>query len=376
MKPGRSLGLRLVLGLGLGSWLGVDRARPSDRDEAWPGQTWETESPAAAGLSAEALKAAAAYAGGRGCVVRHGRMVFAWGDPTKRGDIASACKPFFSFFLFKAVETGRVFGVDALATQYEPRLSGLNANLGYKDREITLRDLANQISCYGVTERPGTAFDYNDFQMALFWDILFTKIYGATYATVDQQVVHPLLTDPLQCEDNPTLMVFGVNNRPGRVGISPRDHARFGLLYLRGGRWRDGRLLSAEHVRMAVGSHLPSDFPRTKAHAAEMIPGQRTLGSTIVPDDEDDPKGSYSYCWWTNGIDRRGYRAWPEAPTDAYGALGHRNAQRGMAVLPAQDIVVAWNDTDFGKLPDDPAPVGLFLHFIAQAVQQPAPPTP
>ena len=54
--------------------------------------------------------------------------------------------------------------------------------------------------------------------------------------------LHPLLTDLIGCEDNPTFMAFGEQDRPGRLGISPRDFARFGLLYLRGGMWNGKQL--------------------------------------------------------------------------------------------------------------------------------------
>ena len=36
---------------------------------------------------------------------------------------------------------------------------------GFKDRNITWRHMANQVSCYEIGAKPGTAFDYNDWQM-------------------------------------------------------------------------------------------------------------------------------------------------------------------------------------------------------------------
>ncbi len=36
---------------------------------------------------------------------------------------------------------------------------------GFKDRDITWRHMANQVSCYEIGAKPGTAFDYNDWQM-------------------------------------------------------------------------------------------------------------------------------------------------------------------------------------------------------------------
>ena len=103
--------------------------------------------------------------------------------------------------------------------------------------------------------------------------------------------------------------------------LSPRDFARFGLLYLRGGRWGDRQLLPREAVRRAVASPLPADLPRTAGKKADMLPGQRSIGGS---NNQTDHHGSYSYLWWTNGVDREGKRNWPGVPADAYAALGHR----------------------------------------------------
>jgi len=179
--------------------------------------------------------------------------------------------------------------------------------------------------------------------MALFWDTLFLKVYGATYANVDRKILHPMLTDILQCEDNPSFMAFGLKDRPGRVGVSPRDFARFGLLYLHEGLWRGKRLISAKHAFMATHSPLPNSIPQTKGHAAEMIPGQRSIGSLRIPDNQADHWGSYSFLWWRNGVNRKGKRHWPDVPTDIYGAFGH-GGPRVMVVIPSLDLVMSWND--------------------------------
>jgi CubicO group peptidase (beta-lactamase class C family) len=327
----------LALCAGLG---GLVQAAPKS---VFPGREWARKTPAEVGLNADRLRAFSRFVGGRGCVVRHGYLVYSWGDISRRADVASACKPIFSFFLFKAVEDGKIPSLDERVVRWEPRLAKLNPKLGYKDRRITWRHFANQISCYGVQEAPGTAFDYNDWQMALFWDTLFRRVYGATLDNVDATVLHPLLTDPLQCQDNPTLLAFGPRDRPGRLGISVRDFARFGLLFLHEGNWRGRQLISRAHARMAVRSPLPNRIPRTRGKAAEMIPGQRTLGSTRKPDNQTDHFGSYSWLWWLNGVDRHGQRMFPDAPTDLYCANGH-GGPRAVWVLPGLDLVVSYND--------------------------------
>ncbi len=308
-----------------------------------PDATWETRAPEQVGLSRAKLDALRNLVGGRGCVVRHGYMVYTWGDQSKRADVASAAKPWYSHFLFKALEEDKITSLNDLVRTVEPKLDHINANLGYKDRNITWWHLANQVSCYGVSEAPGTAYDYNDWQMALLWDTLFLKVYGATFETVDQQVLHPWLTDLLQCQDNPTFMAFGIKDRPGRLAVSVRDFARFGLLYLHKGHWHGRQLITEEHATMAVTSPLPNSIPRTTGKQAEMIPGQRSIGSRRIPDDQCDHLGSYSWLWWTNGVDREGRRHWPDAPADAYGAFGH-GGPRAMIVIPSLDLILSWND--------------------------------
>ncbi len=310
----------------------------------YPGAEWLTKKPGQVDLDSAKLKELSDYAGGSGCIVRHGYMIYTWGDASKRRDVASAAKPFYAHFLFKAVEDGRISSLDERVNRWEPRLNQINRDLGHKDRDIRWRHLANQISCYGLAEAPGTAFAYNDWQMALFWDTLFLKVYGAAYETVDAEVLHPMLTDPLECQDNPTLMAFSTKDRPGRLGISPRDFARFGLLYLREGKWQDRQLISRAHAVMAVTSPLPNSIPRTAGQEAQMIPQQRSMGSKIIPDNQCDHLGSYSWLWWTNGISRDGTRHWPDVPVDTYGCFGH-GGLRAMVVLPGLDLIISWNDT-------------------------------
>ena len=102
--------------------------------------------------------------------------------------------------------------------------------------------------------------------------------------------------------------------------------------------------MDPKFVTMAVSSPLPNSIPRTAGHRAEMIPGQRTLGSRKLPDNQCDHVGSYSWLWWTNGVDRHGKRHWPDAPADTFGAFGH-GGPRAMVVIPSLDLIISWNDS-------------------------------
>ncbi len=306
----------------------------------YPGADWIIKTPGEMGLDADKLKQLADYAGGSGCVVRHGCMVYTWGQYDRRKDVASAAKPVYTHLLMKAIEDGRIGGLEEPVMKVEPRLGQINAAMGFKDRRITWRHLANQVSCYGSEEAPGTAYDYNDHNMALLFDALMLKVYGSTWETVDHDVLRPLLVDVMQCQDEPTFMAFGTGDRPGRLGISCRDFARFGLLYLREGRWRDRRLLDVNTARMAVKTPLPLSIPRTRGKTAEMIPQQRSIGGG---GNQCDHQGCYSFAWWINAVTRQGRRNWPDAASDTFGCFGHGDI-RAVVVLPSLDIVVSWND--------------------------------
>src|SRR5262249_45183408 len=78
--------------------LGDDRPGPGNDRVApvYPGATWETRSPEEAGLSRARLDSLRDLVRGRGCVVRHGYLVYSWGDVSRSGDVASAVKPVIS----------------------------------------------------------------------------------------------------------------------------------------------------------------------------------------------------------------------------------------------------------------------------------------
>jgi CubicO group peptidase (beta-lactamase class C family) len=311
------------------------------------------------------LKAFSQKVGGRGCVVRRGCLVYTWGDETKKGDIASASKPIFTHFLMLALQLGKIPGLDQKVHIWEPRLKELNNALG---EDITWKHLANQTSCYGVADKPGTAFCYNDWQMALLWDTLFLKVYGASYENVDAKVLQPLLAGPLQCQDAPTFLAFGAKDRPGRMALSPRDFARFGLLYLHKGKWGGMQLLDSKLTHMAVTSPLPKTLPRAGKKATAMIAGQRSIGSKVIPDNQTEHFGSYGWLWWINGVDARGQRMWPDAPPDTFGAFGH-GGQRAMFVMPALELVVSYNDASLKEWTNGAnSPTNQAMKLLVRAV--------
>lgn len=273
--------------------------------------------------------------GSRGCVVRRGCMVYSWGEIDRASDIASAVKPLISLLMLKAVEEGLLKSPDWPVAHHEKRLAGLN---GGKDGGITWRHLAQQVSGYGLTEAPGASYAYNDFALALYFDTLMNKVFRRD----PDLVLRERLCGPLGFQDPCTFNALGRGDRRGRLAISPRDLARWGLMVLRSGRWGDRSLIGADQIALAVGSPLPAATPLASGTEAEMIPGQRTIGGgkMITP----VGPGFYSFNWWTNGRDLKGRLLLPEAPASSLLASGH-GGKRGLLIVPPLDLIASWNDT-------------------------------
>lgn len=327
-------------------WLAAVWARAASTEV--PGAHWTTLTPQQAGLSSERLAEFRELVGGRGCVVRHGAMVYSWGDQAKSSDVASAFKPLLSTLLFMAVQEGKISSVDEPVAKFEPRLNSLNAG---KDAAITWRHLASQTSGYGWSEPPGAAYAYNDYALTFYYDTLMEKVFR----TNGTEVLRTRLAGPLQFEDAFTFNAFGPNNRPGRLALSCRDFARFGLLYLRGGNWRGRELLPTQFVHLATSSPISPATPLTRGVDADMLPGQRTMGGTknitrVGP-------GFYSFNWWLNRTNAAGQRLFPDAPHDTYVASGH-GGKRALVIIPSLDLIAVWNDSvieDHDQSPGNPA---------------------
>ena len=330
--------------------------------DVYPGATWETRAPEEVGLSTLKLDALRELVGGRGCVVRHGYLAYTWGDQSESSDVASAVKPVISTLLLFAIQEGKLQGVDDRVADFEPKLRGLN---GGKDGGVTWRHLASQTSGYGLSEGPGEAWAYNDSALALYYDILTQKVFKGTGTSV----LKTRLADLLQFEDPYTFEAFGPDDRPGRLAVSVRDFARFGLLYLRGGKWRDKQALDPELVRMAISSPVAADTPATSGEEAEMLPGQRSMGGgkNIVP----IGPGYYSFNWWLNGLDIAGRRLFADIAPDVYVANGH-GGPRMLWVVPGLDLVVCWNDADVKDFDESPYNPNARCNRAARLISQSA----
>jgi signal peptidase I len=123
----------------------------------------------------------------------------------------------------------------------------------------------------------------------------------------------------------------------GGLSLLPQDMAKFGLLYLRGGRWGDQQVVPEWWVETSARRHF--SFPPGRGHRV-----------------------GYGYLWWILEPDPDG-----EGEQDIYAAMGFR--AQYIFVVPEHDMVVVvtggtQNGTDQGR------PVGFLYSHILPAVKR------
>ena len=79
---------------------------------------------------------------------------------------------------------------------------------------MTWRHLASQTSGYGLVEKPGAAYSYNDFALALYYDTLTEKVFQQPGVDAFRQ----RLAGPMQFQD----AISFDKPRPGRLALSVR----------------------------------------------------------------------------------------------------------------------------------------------------------
>jgi CubicO group peptidase (beta-lactamase class C family) len=327
----------------------------------WPSKTfpeanWGAKTPAELGMSSKGLAAVASFLGGEGFVARRGYQVYTWGSVGRVTDIASSVKSMIGFLTVKAVQTGKLRSLDAKVGVLEPRLNDINANLAYKDRNITWKHLANMMSGYGITKNPGTHYDYNDYSVALWFDTLL-KAYRVSRSEVNSRLFRPQIARPLGMQDRPDMQTCRAGN-VGRLCMSVRDFARWAHLILNRGNWNGIQLISSMNAALLVSPTstqkvLKSNTPvayRSTCTAAEMIAGQRDFGGGRCQHDRNYG-GAYHYGFWLNKKSDGSLR-FSNAAANLFHTSGHRCSKRAIFVWPDLNLVIAYNNSRMDTFAD------------------------
>ena len=308
-------GLALALGVAAAGTAaaGTTRARRTDAgDLSFTGTEWRTAAPESQGLDRQRLdrgiERLRRLRGKRSVlVVRNARIVaeasFTGSKLNRRPhDLKSASKSLLSALVGIALDKGWIAGLASTVAELLPEYG---RRLPDGKRRITLADLLSMRSGLASTSgehygawvstpdwtaaalarppagKPGTAFTYSTGNSHLVSAILTEATGRSTLALARDHLLEPLGIEVHSWPRSPEGYYFGGNS----VRMTPRDLARFGQLYLQGGRWNGRQVVPADWVR---------DSTRRRAEGWP------------------ERYGAYGYLWWIP----------PDDPWESFAAIG------------------------------------------------------
>jgi CubicO group peptidase (beta-lactamase class C family) len=274
-------------------------------------------------------------AGTNGLVIRRGYIVAEFGDTRRPDPTYSVAKSMLATVAGIALDRGMIPNLD------DP-VANVVKDGGYdspQNRSVTWRHHLQQesewegemwgknanfvgLEAFGRAERkpravqpPGTFYEYNDVRMNRFAlsllrvfkkpipDVFRDEVMNPIGASTSWKWV-PYTNAYVQVDGKRMASIAGGTRWGGGVWINSYDMARFGLLWLRNGKWANRQIVSPSYVKMAL------------------------TPSRHGPD--------YGFLWWLN----RKQGLWPGSPANAFSARG----QGGNIIFisPSHDLVVVW----------------------------------
>jgi CubicO group peptidase (beta-lactamase class C family) len=320
----------------------------------YPGETWQyAPSPEALGWSSEKLTRARAYADKVGSaavmIVDDGIVVDAWGNVTRDYLCHSMRKSLLSalygiYVADNKIDTSKTLaelGVDDTTPLTEEEKQATVADL-LEARSGVYIEAAGEAPSMKATRpqrgshAPGTFWYYNNWDFNALGTI-FDQETGEKniYEAFDTRIA-----DPIGMQDyRPETLQYGYESYSMHpyygFQLSTRDLARFGLLFLRKGRWQDQQIVPAEWVRESTASHS-----------------------------QIGPNGGYGYMWWTGVKDG----LFPNVQVKEYSYYASGLNSHNVIVLPYRDLVIVHRENSFEPGHEVyPTQVGTLLWLILDA---------
>jgi CubicO group peptidase (beta-lactamase class C family) len=302
--------------------------------DAYPGSSWEpVDDPASLGWSIEGLGQARAYADSINTaavmIIHRGDLVAAWGETTAKFNVHSARKSLLSSMvgiyeaegMLSLNSTLEELGIDdRLGLTESERQATVGDLLGSRSGIYHPANLVGHAASEGWPERgshaPGTFWFYSNWDFNAMGAVFEQETSRGIFEAFEDLIAEPIGMEDYQASDGLYEPRSGWGGAQGRsvsdypayvFRMSARDMARFGLLYLRMGRWEDRQVVPREWVDRTT---------RT----------DRSIGDY----------GGHEFFWWI-GIDGRLYPGVDvgDSAYAAHGAGGHY-----ITIMPEHDMVV------------------------------------
>jgi CubicO group peptidase (beta-lactamase class C family) len=253
-------------------------ATAQEKPQPWPTKEWATSSPEEQGMSSDRLARLVEFGGSNNMdsllVTRHGRIVLeATYAPFRAGlkhRINSSTKAVISTLVAMAIRDGKLDSTDRRVLEFFADRT--IANLDERKKAITIRHLLDMTSglewsegldgfrSFIAMERssdwqqfildqpmstaPGTVFYYDSGNSHLLSAIL-TRVTGKSALDYARETLFgPLGIEDVMWRADPQ----GVSGGGAGLYMHPRDMAKIGYLYLRGGVWEGKQILPASWI--------------------------------------------------------------------------------------------------------------------------------
>ena len=180
---------------------------------------------------------------------------------------------------------------------------------------------------------PGEAYKYNDVRVNLLSFSLLNVFQESLPEVLKREIMDPIGASSswnwYGYEKSKILLngaIFGSVSGGGHFGgglfINSLDHARFGLLFLRNGKWKNELLLSSEWIKLVQQPSKNNE--------------------------------SYGYMWWLN----KGERKWRGLSENIYYGAGFGG--NFIVIIPDQNLVVVARWIDSSK-------IGEFIEMVVKS---------
>jgi CubicO group peptidase (beta-lactamase class C family) len=299
----------------------------------YPGTAWPAAHSAEAlgwsGAQLRALKPAIDSAGSAAfMIVTRGSVVVAWGDTARTYRTHSMRKSFMSALIGMAAAEGKIDTSATLATlgigekgvtltpvELQARvIDFVRARSGIYLPAAAENDAMRSLRPKRGIHPPGTHWYYNNWGFNVLGTIFRRQTGEDIYEAIDRRIARPLGMQDYRVSEGGYGLEEEYSMHPSYTfRISARDLARFGMLYLYRGRWRQQQLIPASWIDASVRSYSPS--------------GDQGSNAT---------HSGYGFLWWI----QRNAAAYPEfrIPDGSFTASGLGGQL--LTVIPQLETVV------------------------------------
>ena len=297
----------------------------------YPGKHWtQAGKPEDRGWSSDGLAAAKAYADSIDTaavvIVDDGIIVAQWGATATKFNVHSIRKSFLSGLYGIAVAKAQI---DLNTTLEQLGIDDNEPSLTPEEKQARVIDLLKARSGIyhaALYESPGmkaekpqrgshpprSFWSYNNWDFNALGTIYEKLTRDSIYHAWNVQIAQPIGMEDYDPKEQEYVTGPDSIHRAYPFRMSARDMARYGLLYLRGGRWRNAQIVPPQWVR------------------------DSTTAYSVADGNARDGYSGYGYLWWV-AVNGNHYPKveLPDGSFSAWGSGGHF-----IAVIPALNVVV------------------------------------